>query len=74
MKGPDGKEELKESQKALDILGGEVMDAKIFTLPNSDIERYVILIKNVDTHQQIIPERAASRQNSLSNDDESRII
>jgi 16S rRNA (guanine527-N7)-methyltransferase len=45
MKGPDGKEELKESQKALDILGGEVMDAKIFTLPNSDIERYVILIK-----------------------------
>lgn len=45
MKGPDGKEELKESQKALEILGGEIEDVKIFTLPNSDIERYVILIK-----------------------------
>lgn len=45
MKGPDAKEELKESQKALDILGGEIEDVKIFTLPNSDIERYLILIK-----------------------------
>lgn len=45
MKGPDAKEELKESQKALDILGGEIEDVKFFTLPNSDIERYVILIK-----------------------------
>ena len=45
MKGPDAKEELKESHKALDILGGEIEDVKFFTLPNSDIERYVILIK-----------------------------
>lgn len=45
MKGPDAKKELKESHKALDILGGEIEDVKFFTLPNSDIERYVILIK-----------------------------
>lgn len=45
MKGPDAKEELIESQKALNILGGEVKDVKFFTLPHSDIERYVILIK-----------------------------
>lgn len=45
MKGPDAKEELKESQNALDILGGEIGDVKSFTLPHSNIERYIILIR-----------------------------
>lgn len=45
MKGPDGKQEILESVKALDILGGEVLDVKEFTLPHSDNERYIILIK-----------------------------
>lgn len=45
MKGPDAEAELKESQKALDILGGEVKTLKKFTLPHSDIERCAIIIK-----------------------------
>ncbi|MGI6085837.1 MAG: 16S rRNA (guanine(527)-N(7))-methyltransferase RsmG [Acetivibrionales bacterium] len=45
MKGPDGENELKESQKALDILGGGLETIKKFTLPHSDIERCVIIIK-----------------------------
>ena len=45
MKGPDGKEELKESEKALDVLGGNVEEVKFFTLPYSDIERYLIIVR-----------------------------
>ena len=45
MKGPDAKEELKESQKAFDILGGDIEGVKSFTLPYSGIERYLILIR-----------------------------
>lgn len=45
MKGPDAEEELKGSQKALDILGGEIDAVKTFTLPNSNMERCVIIIK-----------------------------
>ena len=48
------------------------MDAKIFTLPNSDIERYVILIK-MSTHTNKLSQKERRRQNSLSNDDVSRI-
>lgn len=45
MKGPDAKEELKESKKALDVLGGEVLEVKTFTLPQTDYERCIILIR-----------------------------
>lgn len=45
MKGPDAVEEIKESQKALDILGGVIDTVKFFTLPHSDNERCVITIK-----------------------------
>lgn len=45
MKGPDAKEELKESKKALEVLGGELMEVKSFTLPHSDHERCIIMIR-----------------------------
>ncbi|NLX63895.1 MAG: 16S rRNA (guanine(527)-N(7))-methyltransferase RsmG [Clostridiaceae bacterium] len=45
MKGPDGKEELKESGKALDVLGGEIEDVNYFTLPYSNIERCLIKVR-----------------------------
>lgn len=45
MKGPDAENELEESEKALDVLGGEVFDVKELTLPQSDNKRCIILIK-----------------------------
>ncbi|MCX7773274.1 MAG: 16S rRNA (guanine(527)-N(7))-methyltransferase RsmG [Clostridia bacterium] len=45
MKGPDAKEELKESQKALEVLGGEIQEVKAFKLPFSDNERFVIVVR-----------------------------
>ena len=45
MKGPDAKDEINESKKALQVLGGELLEVKNFNLPNSDYERYVVLVK-----------------------------
>lgn len=47
MKGPDVAEELKNSQKAINILGGKIIDTQIFTLPESDIKHSLIIIKKI---------------------------
>jgi len=45
MKGPDAENELKESGKALEVLGGEIIGTRELTLPGSDNKRCIILIK-----------------------------
>ncbi len=47
MKGPDVEEELKESENAIKILGGKVIDKKIITLPMSEINHSLIIIEKV---------------------------
>lgn len=47
MKGPDVQEELSNSQRAINILGGKVQDTQIFTLPQSDIQHSLIIIKKI---------------------------
>lgn len=45
MKGPDSKEEVNESKKALDVLGGEIEEVRNIILPSSDNERCIIIIR-----------------------------
>ena len=45
MKGPKVSEELERAKKAIKLLGGEIMKVEEFCLPNSDIERTIVLIK-----------------------------
>lgn len=45
MKGPEAQNELKESKKALGILGGEVINVKEFNLPRIENKRCIVLIK-----------------------------
>ena len=51
-------EELKESQNALKILGGEVSDTRTFTLPDSDISRTLITIKKTCLTPDKYPRKA----------------
>jgi 16S rRNA (guanine527-N7)-methyltransferase len=46
MKG-SSTDEIQESQKALDILGGKIEDIKEFTLPFSNIRRNIIIIRKL---------------------------
>ena len=45
MKGSEIEEELNNSKKAIDVLGGKILKVDEFTLPNSDIKRNIIIIK-----------------------------
>ena len=47
MKGPEVDEELKDSQRAINLLGGKLIDTKIFTLPESDIRHSLIIIEKI---------------------------
>lgn len=47
MKGPDFQEELAASSNAINILGGKVIDAKIITIPQSNINHSIIIIEKI---------------------------
>lgn len=55
MKGPNIKEEIENSKKAIQILGGEIVDIKNFKLYNTDIERNIIIIKKIKTTEKRFP-------------------
>lgn len=53
MKGSKGKDESKEGENAIRILGGEIKSIKEFKLPNTDIERTIVEIeKNKSTEKR----------------------
>ena len=47
LKGPNYEEELRESKKALKVLGGELKEIVEVKLPFSDITHYILVIKKV---------------------------
>jgi len=51
-------EEIKEGKKAVQILGGEIEDIIKFSLPGSDIERSLVVIKKVKETGKKYPRKA----------------
>lgn len=47
MKGSEIEEELKNSEDAIKLLGGEIERVEEFTLPESDIKRNIVIIKKI---------------------------
>lgn len=47
MKGSNVEEEINNSKKAIEVLGGKIEKVEEFTLPSSDIKRSIIVIKKV---------------------------
>jgi 16S rRNA (guanine527-N7)-methyltransferase len=47
MKGPGVEKELVDSEKAVNILGGEIESVQRFVLPETDIERVLVLVRKV---------------------------
>jgi len=58
MKGPEIEEEVKEAEKAIKLLGGNIIDIEKIVLPNSDIERNIILIEKKSQTPLQYPRRA----------------
>lgn len=51
-------EELKESEKAIKILGGKIVKVEKMTLPGSDIERSFVIIEKVKNTSKLYPRKA----------------
>lgn len=47
MKGPDIDEELKESKKSIEVLGGKLVDKKVITVPQSNIRHSLLVIEKI---------------------------
>lgn len=58
MKGANIQEELDEANKAIEILGGRVEKVDLLLLPDSDMERNIIVIKKVKETPNIYPRKA----------------
>ena len=58
MKGSNIDEELKESTKAIQILGGKIEKIEKITLPNTDIKRNIIIIKKEKQTPNSYPRKA----------------
>lgn len=58
MKGNDVKEEIKDSEKAINLLGGKIDKVDYFELPNSDISRNVIIIDKIKNTPSKYPRKA----------------
>jgi 16S rRNA (guanine527-N7)-methyltransferase len=68
MKGSNIEEELKQCQKAIKILGGELQELEAFELPLTDIKRNIIIIKKVkETPKQIPRKQGKPSKTQLNN-------
>ena len=60
MKGSDVEEEIRQSKKAISILGGKIEKIEKFQLPKSDIDRNVIIIRKVNHTPSKYPRKAGT--------------
>lgn len=60
MKGSKGKEEVKDAEKSIEILGGKVLNIEEFCLPKTEIERTIVKIEKVKNTDKKYPRKAGT--------------
>lgn len=60
LKGPKAEDELDDSKKALEVLGGELVKEEELTLPQSEEERTLILVRKVKPTPKKYPRQAGT--------------
>jgi|SRR6056297_3144620 len=56
-KGSNFKDEIQESKKALNLLGGEIIDIREYKLPETDISRSMIVVKKINSTPKKYPRK-----------------
>ena len=64
LKGPEMNDELKESKKALSILGGEITEVKAYTIDNGQYGRTIVMVEKIRETPQKYPRKAGTPQKS----------
>ena len=60
MKGPDIEQELEEAKYAITEFGGKIEKIEKFLLPNSEIQRNIILIRKIKETPKKYPRKAGT--------------
>ena len=60
LKGPKAQDELAEDKNAIEVLGGSVKEVKELTLPDTDDERTLIVVKKVKATPKKYPRQAGT--------------
>ena len=60
MKGPNINEELKKNKKAIDVLGGKIETIKNIRLPDSDMERNIVVLRKIKSTPNKYPRKAGT--------------
>ena len=60
MKGPNIDEELVNAKKAIEVLGGKIEKIENIKLPNSDIERNIIVLRKIKSTPNKYPRKAGT--------------
>ena len=60
MKGPDADEEIENAKYAIKELGGKIVEVNKFVLPESDIQRTIIIIEKVKQTPKKYPRKAGT--------------
>lgn len=60
MKGSDIEEELQNAKKAINLLGGKIKETHSFKLPNTDMQRNIIIIEKVKNTPLKYPRKAGT--------------
>jgi len=60
MKGPKLNEEIKQSQKAIEVLGLEVERVEKITLPNTDMDRNILVLKKITRISEEYPRKTVN--------------
>lgn len=58
MKGPDAQEEIDEAENAIKLLGGRIADIFEFVLPDTDLNRTIIIIEKVKNTPNKFPRKS----------------
>ena len=60
MKGPNIQEEIEDSKKAIELLGGRIETIEEITLPDSDITRNIVIKKKIKETPKKFPRKAGT--------------
>ncbi|MCL2382786.1 MAG: 16S rRNA (guanine(527)-N(7))-methyltransferase RsmG [Oscillospiraceae bacterium] len=60
MKGPKLKEEIEQSNNAMKVLGLEIVNIEEIKLPNTDIERNILIIEKRERTSELFPRKMAN--------------
>mgnify|MGYP002472071324 FL=1 len=58
LKGKEAEKEVKQSQKAIKVLGGEITELKQISIPYTDLQHKIVLIKKVEQTPKQYPRKA----------------